>query len=66
MARTEAQKEADRRYAQKIQSAGKYTRFSTTLPTEEAEALNAALEAAGVSKADFIRKAFEHLQAKQI
>lgn len=63
MARTEAQKEADRRYAQKIQNTGKYMRFSTTLPTEEAEALNATLETAGMSKADFIRKAFEHLKA---
>lgn len=38
-------------------------RFSTTLPREEVEALNAALETAGMSKADFIRKAFEHLKA---
>lgn len=59
--RTEAQKAADKKYAQKIQGTGKYTRFSTTLPTEEAKALNEALKKAGMSKTEFIRRAYDIL-----
>jgi hypothetical protein len=60
MDRSKAQKEADKRYSEKIK--GKYKKFSTDLPAEEVDAISALLEERGFTKAEFIRKAVESLK----
>ncbi len=60
MARSEAQKAADKRYAEKIKD--KHKHFAVNLKADEYERITAALEAAGMSKADFLRWAVEQLE----
>lgn len=61
MARSEAQREADKRYAEKVKD--KHRHFAVNLKVEEYEALNAEIEAAGMTKADFLRWALEQLKS---
>ncbi len=63
MARSEAQKAADKRYAAKIN--GKYERFLVNLLPAEYERICAAIAAAGMGKAEFLRWAVEQLEQKQ-
>ena len=63
MPRSDAQKAADRRYAEKVKE--QYKHFGVNLKVEEYDRINAALEAAGISKADFLRFGLEKLQEKQ-
>lgn len=62
MARSEAQKAADKRYAEKNKD--KYKQFAVNLQIEEYESISSAIEAAGMSKADFLRWAVKQLQNK--
>lgn len=62
MPRSDAQKAADKRYAQKIK--GKYERFVVPLKPDEYERIDAAIKAAGMKKADFLRWAVEQLQKR--
>lgn len=60
--RTEAQKAADRKYreAHKHDS----VKWGTRLKAEEAAAYDAILQQRNMSRADFIRRAFEELQGR--
>lgn len=60
MARSEAQKAADKRYAEKIKD--KHKHFGVNLKDDEYERITAAIEAAGMTKADFLRWAVDKLQ----
>ncbi|MBQ3483641.1 MAG: hypothetical protein IJA78_05645 [Clostridia bacterium] len=62
MARSEAQKAADKRYAEKVKD--KHKQFAVNLKADEYERITAALAAAGMSKADFLRWAVDKLQGK--
>ena len=62
MARSESQKIADKKYAQKIK--GKYERFVVHFKPEEYEQINEAISSSGMSKADFIRWAVGQLGNK--
>lgn len=62
MARTEAQKAADKKYAKKIQ--GKYEQFVVNFKPEELAEINAIIANAGITKAGFIRWAAEMLKRK--
>lgn len=62
MARSEAQKAADKRYAKKIKD--KHKQFAVNLKADEYERITAALAAAGMSKADFLRWAVDKLQSE--
>ena len=62
MPRSEAQKAADKRYAAKIN--GKYKAFIVNLIPEEWESIDAAIKAAGMTKADFLRWAVEELKKR--
>lgn len=63
MARSEAQKAADKRYNAKI--SGKYERFVVNLLPDEYNRICAAIAAAGMGKAEFLRWAVEQLKNKQ-
>ena len=58
--RSEAQKAADKRYAEKIKD--KHKQFAVNLKSDEYEKITAALERAGMSKADFLRWAVKQLK----
>lgn len=60
MARSEAQKAADKKYAKKIQ--GKYEQFVVNFKPEELAEINATIAASGMTKAGFIRWAVEKLR----
>ena len=62
MVRSNAQKEADKRYAQKI--AGKYKPFIVNLKPEELEKMDNIIREAGMTKADFLRWAIEKLASE--
>jgi len=62
VARSEAQKAADKRYAEKVKD--KHKQFAVNLKADEYERVTAALAAAGMSKADFLRWAVDKLQGK--
>lgn len=62
MVRSEAQKAADKRYAEKVKD--KHKQFAVNLKADEYERITAALAAAGMSKADFLRWAVDKLQGK--
>ncbi len=57
--RSEAQKAADKRYAEKIK--GKNRQFAVNLSVKEYEKITTAISAAGMSKADFVRWAAAQL-----
>ncbi len=60
MARSEAQRAADKRYAEKVK--GRHKQFAVNLPEREYEEITAAIAAAGMSKADFLRWAAAQLK----
>lgn len=60
MARSEAQKEADRRYAKKIK--GKYEQFVVNLLPDEYKSICEVILSAGMGKAEFLRWAIKELQ----
>ena len=60
--RSEAQKAADKRYAEKVKD--KHKQFAVNLKVDEYERVTAALAEAGMSKADFLRWAVDKLQGK--
>lgn len=60
MARSEAQKAADKRYAEK--NKGKYDRFVVPFKPDELARINEAIAASGMSKADFVRWAVKQLK----
>ena len=62
MARSEAQKAADKRYAAKV--TGKYKPFIVHLLPDELERMNAVIKESGMTKADFLRWAVEELKKK--
>lgn len=62
MARSEAQKAADKRYAEKVKD--QYKHFGVNMKTDEYEKIVQAIESANMSKADFIRWAVEQLENK--
>ncbi len=62
MARSEAQKAADKKYAQKIN--GKYKPFIVNLSPEELESINAVIASSGMKKAEFLRWAVKELQTR--
>lgn len=51
--RSEAQKEADKRYSKKIR--GKYKPFIVNLKLEELAYIDEKIKATGMTKADFLR-----------
>lgn len=60
MARSEAQKAADKRYSQKI--SGKYERFVVNLLPDEYKQICDAIKAAGMGKTEFLRWAVRQLE----
>ena len=60
MARSEAQKAADKKYAQKIK--GRYKMFGSSLREDEYDYISQTIEQFGMTKADFIRWAVEELK----
>lgn len=62
MARSEAQKAADKKYAKKIN--GKYEKFIVNLLPDEYERISTAIAAAGMKKAEFLRWAVAKLQER--
>lgn len=64
MARSEAQKAADKKYAKKIQ--GKYEQFVVNFKPDELAEINAAIAASGMTKAGFIRWAVGELKDLKI
>ena len=62
MPRSEAQKAADKRYREKTQD--RYEHFVVNLKREECERISAAIKAAGMTKADFLRRAVEELKKR--
>ncbi len=63
MARSEAQKAADARYAKKIN--GKYERFIVNLLPDEYNHICEVISSAGMKKAEFLRWAVKELQKKE-
>ena len=63
MPRSDAQKAADKRYAEKIKD--QHRHFGVNLRLDEYERITAALDAAGISKADFLRWGLEKLLEEQ-
>lgn len=59
MARSDAQKNADKKYAAKIK--GRHNLFAVNLKSEEFQEISTAIEAAGMTKADFVRWAYRKL-----
>lgn len=55
MARSEAQKAADRKYRETHK--GDLIKWSTCFKPEEAKEIDAVIKASGMSKAEFIRRA---------
>lgn len=62
MARSEAQKQADKRYAKKI--SGKYQHFVVNLLPDEYNRICDIISSAGMGKAEFLRWAVQELQKK--
>lgn len=62
MARSEAQKAADARYAKKIN--GKYERFVVNVLPEEYDHICKVISSAGMGKAEFLRWAVSELQKR--
>lgn len=60
MARSEAQKAADKRYAAKVN--GKYKPFIVNLTPEELAYIDGVIKAAGMKKAEFLRWAVKQLE----
>ena len=60
MARSAAQKAADKKYASKI--SGKYKPFIVKLTPDELASIDAVIAAAGMKKADFLRWAVSELK----
>lgn len=60
MARSEAQKTADRKYAEKVKE--RYKQFAVNLKNDEYDRITSILESAGMTKADFLRWAVEQLE----
>ena len=63
MPRSDAQKAADRRYAEKVKD--QYRQFAVNLKQEEYDRITSMLKATGISKADFLRWAAEKLKEEQ-
>lgn len=63
MARSEAQKAADKRY--KETHKGEFITWTTKFKTAEAAAIDAIIKQSGMSRAEFIRWAVEQLEQKQ-
>lgn len=63
MARSDAQKAADKKYAAKIN--GKYKPFIVNLQPEELAQIDAAIAAAGMKKAEFLRWAVSELEKRK-
>lgn len=62
MARSEAQKVADKKYAAKIN--GKYKPFIVNLLPEELNYINDVIASSGMKKAEFLRWAVKELENK--
>lgn len=62
MARSDAQKAADKRYAEKIN--GKHERFIVNLNPDEYKYIDGVIKAAGMKKAEFLRWAIHELEQK--
>lgn len=62
MERSEAQKAADKKYAEKIN--GKYKPFIVNLMPDELARIDAIIAAAGMKKAEFLRWAVGELEKK--
>lgn len=60
MARSEAQKKADKEYYNKTK--GKNKSFTATLPTQELEQIRAILDSNGIGNADLIRRAAARIE----
>ena len=63
MARSEAQKAADKRYAAKVN--GKYKPFIVNLTPEELAYIDGVIKAVGMKKAEFLRWAGGELEKRQ-
>lgn len=62
MARSEAQKAADKRYRETHKNES--VKWATWLKPDEAERINAAIKQSGMNKAEFLRWAVKELQEK--
>ncbi|MBQ6728384.1 MAG: ribbon-helix-helix protein, CopG family [Clostridia bacterium] len=62
MARSEAQKAADKRY--KETHKGDFITWTTKFKTAEAAEIDAVIKSSGMTRAEFIRRAVEEYKAK--
>ena len=62
MARSEAQKKADKKYRESHK--GDFIKWSTVFPPEEAKSIDEVIKQSGMNKAEFIRWAVEELKKK--
>lgn len=62
MARSEAQKAADKRYAEKVKD--KYRQFAVNFKEDEYERIVQAIESADMTKAEFLRWAVARLEER--
>ncbi|MDR3293947.1 MAG: hypothetical protein LBT20_07600 [Clostridiales bacterium] len=60
--RTDAQRVADKRYAQKIKEQNKYITFTIKLFPAEVERIDAILKSAKMSRAEFVRRAAAYVE----
>lgn len=63
MERSEAQKEADARYAKKIK--GKYTQFAVNFLPDEYKHICEVISSSGMGKAEFVRWAVSELERRE-
>ena len=62
MARSEAQREADKRYREKTK--GRYVQFFINMKREERDSIEEAIAASGMGKIEFIRWAVKQLEQR--
>ena len=62
MARSEAQKEADKRYAAKVTAQKRYDKFIVNLNHDEYAYIDGVIKAHGMGKAEFLRWAIKELE----
>lgn len=63
--RSEKQKQADKRYREKIYSQGKKAKFQAEMNADEAQAINEYCKEHGLNKSEFLRRALALMTASE-